>query len=80
MNNHLVVQSSIKSKDDFISLWHSKMKQSAPLGAFEALKIFKNLHKQIKNEKVMAPRSRGVKIENVATLGSLFLNIYTCSS
>ncbi len=31
-----------KTKYDLISLWHTNMNPSPPLGAFEVLKIFKN--------------------------------------
>ncbi len=72
MNNHLVVHSAKKSKDYIISLWCPKMNQIPPHSSFEALKLFV---KKKEMKKLWLPEVGGVKIENVVTLGSLFLNI-----
>jgi hypothetical protein len=72
MNNHLVTQSSTKSKDDLICLWRPKRNQSIPLGASDAQKTFTN---GLKMKKLWLPKMEGSKKENAITLGSLFLNI-----
>jgi hypothetical protein len=48
------------------------MNQIPPHSSFEALKLFV---KKKEMKKLWLPEVGGVKIENVVTLGSLFLNI-----